>query len=184
MIAPSHREASVAHLQPLIAGTLERGNPGTAFLDGLAAADGPPGPAMSLTMAYALAGHREAVRMAAGDALVTLAARPEWDSSGVGAEIGVLAASDRIVPQRVVRPLTEALKAGAHAAVWQVTAAALPALPADSRRPGLADLLALAGAAAQAGGYRAQLPELTAFVAGASRSRVATAARQLAVVMA
>jgi hypothetical protein len=143
MITPAHREVAAAHLQPFVAATVESGNPGTGLFAGLAAADGPPGPAMAATLAYGFASHRQTVRLAAADALITLAARPGWTATAVGEELGTLAATERIVLQRTVQPLTEALRAGAHTAVWQLTWAALPALLAAGPRPGLADLITL-----------------------------------------
>lgn len=183
MIAPSHREAMAAHIQPFVASIVDCGNPGTGFLAGLAAADGPTGPAMSLTMAYALANHRHTVRLAAGDALTALATRPDWDSTGVGAEVAALAAADRIVLQRIVQPLAEALKAGARDAVWQVTSAALPVLLPAGPRPGLADLVDLAANAAPRGGHSADLPGLAALAAEPGRNRLTEAARRLAASM-
>ncbi|MBY8875500.1 DUF6493 family protein [Micromonospora sp. PLK6-60] len=184
MIAPSHREAIAAHLQPHVAARVDQGNAGMGFLTGLAAADGPAGPAMSLTMAYALANHRQTVRLAAADALITLAARPDWDSTGVGAEVGTLAATNRIVLQRVVQPLAEALKAGARDAVWQVTSAALRILLPAGPRGGLPDLVDLAASAVPDGGHPADLPGLTALAAKPGRSRLAVTARRLAALMA
>lgn len=181
MVAPSHRELVAAHLQPFVVDPM--GSPGAAFLDGLAAADGPPGPATALVLAYTFGSHRENLRLAAADAFVTLAARPGWDGADVGAEIGALAGADRIVPQRTVQPLTEALKAGAHDAVWQVTSAALPALLAANPRPGVADLIALAADAAVAGGHApdpAMLPALRALAGRPGRSRLVESARRLA----
>ncbi|MBM0229416.1 hypothetical protein JNW87_32095, partial [Micromonospora sp. ATA51] len=183
MIAPSHREAMAAHIQPFAAAIVDRGNPGTGFLAGLAAADGPVGPAMSLTMAYALANHRQTARLAAGDALIELAARPGWDSTGIGAKVGTLATADRIVLQRIVQPLAEALKAGARDTVWQVTSAALPVLLPAGPRPGLADLVDLAANAAPRGGHSADLPGLAALAAKPGRNRLTEAARRLAAFM-
>ncbi|SCF10999.1 hypothetical protein GA0074696_2787 [Micromonospora purpureochromogenes] len=183
MVAPSHREAMAAHIQPFVASIVDQGNPGTGFLAGLAAADGPAGPAMSLTMAYALANHRQTARLAAGDALIELATRPGWDSTGVGAEVGALAAADRIVLQRIVQPLAEALKAGARDAVWQVTSAALPVLLPAGPRPGLADLVDLAANAAPRDGHSADLPGLAALAARPGRNRLTEAARRLAASM-
>ncbi|MGR6319852.1 DUF6493 family protein [Micromonospora soli] len=180
MVAPSHREAIAAQLQPHVAARVDQGNAGTGFLTGLAAADGPAGPAMSVTLAYALANHRQTVRLAAGDALITLAARPDWDSSGVGTEVGTLAATNRIVLQRVVQPLAEALKAGARDAVWQVTSAALPILLPAGPRAGLPDLVDLAAGAAPDGGHSAGLPGLAALAARPGRSRLTVTARRLA----
>ncbi|MEU4641057.1 DUF6493 family protein [Micromonospora sp. NPDC023814] len=179
MIAPSHREVMAAHLQPFVAAAVERGNIGTGFLSGLAAADGPAGPAMWSTLAYALANHRQPVRLAAGDALITLAARLDWDSAGIGAEIGALAAAGRIVLQRVVEPLTEVLRAGAREAVWQVASAALPMLLSSGIRPGLADLVTLAADAAP-GDRPVDLPGMAALAADPRRNRLTKAARRFA----
>jgi hypothetical protein len=180
MVTPSHREIAAAHLQPYVASAVDRQDPGTGFLDGLAAADGPAGPATALTMVYALANRRESVRLAAGDALITFAARPGWDSTGIGVELGILAGSDRIVLQRTLQPLTEALKAGAHDAVWQIASAALPDLLAAKPRPGLPELLTLTADAARAGRHTAEPPGLAALTGKPGRSQLATAARKLA----
>ncbi|MEU0557213.1 hypothetical protein [Dactylosporangium sp. NPDC006015] len=177
MVTPSHREVAAAHIQPYL--VTPHGSPGTTFLEGLAAADGPSGPAMSLVLAYVFGSSRQEMRLAAADALITLAARPGWDSTTTGAEIGALSSDERIVLQRTVQPLTEAFKAGAHTAVWQATSAALPALLAAAPRPGLADLLTLA-ADARPAGARLDLPELHALAARPGRSRLAESARRLA----
>ncbi|GLH96363.1 DUF6493 family protein [Phytohabitans aurantiacus] len=180
MVTPSHRELAAAHLQPYVAAALESPDPGTAFLDGLAAADGPAGPATAVTLAYAMANRRESVRLAAGDALTTLASRPGWDSTGVGVELGILAASDRVVLRRTLQPLTEALKAGAHDAVWQITSAALPDLLAAKARPGLPELLRLAADAARAGHHTVSPAGLAALASRTDRTQLTTAARKLA----
>ncbi|MEH1127797.1 hypothetical protein [Micromonospora sp. CPCC 206061] len=180
MVTPSHREIAAAHLQPYVAIALDRQDPGTGFLYGLAAADGPVGPATAATMMYALANRRENVRLAAGDALTALASRPDWDSSGVGVELGILASSDRVVLRRTLQPLTEALKAGAHDAVWQIASAALPDLLAAKPRPGLPELLRLAADAARAGRHTAVPAGLAALTDKPGRSQLTTAARKLA----
>jgi hypothetical protein len=176
MVAPSHREATAAHIQPFI--VAPEGSPGTAFLDGLAVADGPAGPAMALVLAYTLTADRDDLRLAAADALIALAARPGWDGTAVGEELGALAGTDRIVLQRALQPLAEARRAGAHDAVWQVTTAALPALLAASPRPGLADVIGLA--ADLAGGRSLDLPALRALAGRPGRTRAAVEARRLA----
>jgi hypothetical protein len=200
MVTPSHREVAAAHIQPYLGSTVDQAR--VRAFEGLAAADGPPGPAMSVLLAYAFGARREALRLAAGDALIALAARPDWDSTGIGAEIGVLAAADRLVLQRTVQPLTEALKAGAHKAVWQAASAALPALLAADPRPGLADLIGLAADALDTarvdgvdslnsvngvdsvdGTGRPGIAGLAALAAKPGRTRLAEAARRLAALM-
>jgi hypothetical protein len=143
LVTPSHREIAAAHVTPHAAAATDRSNFGTTVLAGLAAADGPHGPAMALVLAYTLANHRTEVRLAAADALLSLAARPGFDGAETGVQIAALAGSGRIVLRRVVAPLSEALRGGAHAAVAQVTSAALRPLLAGPKRPGLADLVRL-----------------------------------------
>ncbi|MFG2040364.1 hypothetical protein [Dactylosporangium sp. NPDC048998] len=183
MITPSHPEVAAAHLQPQVAAALEHRSLDPQVLAGLAAADGPDGPAMALVLAYTLANHRTAVRIAAGDAVLARAARPGWDGREVGAQVAALALADLIVLGRIVAPLTEALRGGAHDAAWQIAAAALPPLLAAPPRPGVADLIDLAVAAARAGGHapgtRPAIPGLA--VAATGRTALAAAAKRLAV---
>ncbi|GAA4258516.1 DUF6493 family protein [Dactylosporangium darangshiense] len=147
MITPSHREIAAAHLTPQVADRTDSGNLGTAVLAGLTAAGGPHGPATALVLAYTLANHRTDVRLAAADALLALAARPGFDGTATGEQIAALVTSGRTVLRRVVAPLTEAMRGGAHRAVAEVTAAALPALQAGPKRQGLPDLVRLDEAA-------------------------------------
>ncbi|HTJ38887.1 MAG TPA: hypothetical protein VL738_37125, partial [Dactylosporangium sp.] len=142
MVLPSHREVAAAYLSPQMA-IRDTGNLGTTTLAGLAAADGPHGPAMGLVLAYTLGNHRNEVRIAAADALLTLAARPGFDGAAVGVHVAALAVDGRLKLNRIVAPLTEAMRGGAHRAVAEVTAACLPALQAGRARPGLKDLVRL-----------------------------------------
>ncbi len=180
MITPSHREVAAAHLQPYVAFASRRGDPGTAFLPGLAAADGPPGPATASILAYTLTERRASTRIAAGDLLITLATRPGGDAGGVGEELGALAASGRVVLRRAVEPLAEALRAGAHDAVRQVVFGVLPCLPPGKAVPGLAELLTLAAEAVRGGGRIGAPPGLDVLAARPGDSRLAVAARDLA----
>jgi Family of unknown function (DUF6493) len=180
-IAPSHREVIAAHVQPIAAAD---GAMSTRFLEGLALADGPAGPSMSSILANLLAATREPVRFAAVDALLTLGARPDWTSTGVGTEVAALVIGEQIVLQRVVKALAEASRAGAHHTIWEVAAAALPMLLPAGARPGLAELITLATAAARAGGRTASMPELDTVAAKPGRGQLVVAARELAAVLA
>ncbi|MEV6932038.1 hypothetical protein AB0M46_47165, partial [Dactylosporangium sp. NPDC051485] len=99
--------------------------------------------------------------------------------TAAGEQAGALAAAGLLTLQRVVAPLTEALRGGAHEAVWQFAVAALPPLLALPPRPGLADLVDLAATAARTGG--AARPAVAGLARAATgRGRLATAARKLA----
>jgi hypothetical protein len=179
-IAPSRREVVAAHVQPIAAAG---GAMSTRFLEGLALADGPVGPAMSSVRANTLAASREGVRLAAADALPTLGARPDWTSTGVGTEVAALVIGEHIVLQRVVKALAEVSRAGAHHTIWEVAVAALPALLPGGARPGVADLVTLATTAARAGGHTASMSELDAVAAKPGPGQLVVAARELAAVL-
>lgn len=179
-IAPSHREVVAAHVQPIAAAG---GAMSIRFLEGLALADGPPGPAMSSVLANTLAHSRESVRLAAADALLTLGARPDWTSTGVGTEVATLVLAEHIVLQRVVKALAEVSRAAAHHTIWEVAVAALPALISGGARPGLADLVILATTAARTGRHTASMPELDAVAAKPGRGQLVVAARELAAIL-
>jgi hypothetical protein len=138
---------------------------------------------MSSVLANTLAASREGIRLAAADALLTLGARPDWTSTGVGTEVAALVIGEHIVLQRVVKALTEVSRAGAHHTTWEVAVAALPALLPGGARPGLADLVTLATTAARAGGHTASMPELDAVAAKPGRGQLVVAARELAAVL-
>ncbi|MEV6932751.1 hypothetical protein AB0M46_50805 [Dactylosporangium sp. NPDC051485] len=70
MMTPSRPEIAATHIQPFAVSCLDGNNFGTATLAGLAALDGPDGPAMALLLAYTLGNHRSQVRLAAADLLL------------------------------------------------------------------------------------------------------------------
>ncbi|GAA2376712.1 hypothetical protein [Dactylosporangium salmoneum] len=178
MMTPSRPEIAAMHIQPYAVSWLDGNNLGTGVLAALASLDGPDGPAMALLLAYTLGNHRSQVRLAAADLLLARAARPGWTGTAAGEQAGELAAAGLLTLQRIVAPLTEALRGGAHEAVWQFAAAALPPLLALPPRPGLADLVELAATAARTGGGpRPAIAGLSQAAAG--RNRLATAARRL-----
>ncbi|MBG0564821.1 DUF7824 domain-containing protein [Actinoplanes aureus] len=180
MVLPHHREAVAAWALTGLASLADRDQRGGGrLLPLLAECTGPVGPAMTLALAYVLAARHEADRVAGVDAFLTLAAGPEPFAAALGTELGRLCGPDsQIKLTRVVPALTDAHRAGATAAVWQVLANALPLLLPKSPR-GLPDLLELATQAARAVQARADIPELTAVASRSGSSRLFKEARRL-----
>lgn len=155
-VLPSHREITAAHVLPFLAASADqdlRGH-GTDVLPGLAAADGPFGPATALAVGYVLCARHGQDRMLAVDALLTLDGRGAFDGALTGRLLGPPLADGTLVPRRLAEALAEVTRAGAHRAVWRLTAAAMPALLAveGPARPGTADLIALAASSAAVSG--------------------------------
>ncbi len=154
---PAHRDVIAAHLVPLFAqetASGERRPRGVAAAFGsmrvlslLAHADGPAGPGLTLVLGYGLTGREQAGREAAVRALLVLVGRGQFDGAAFGREFGALVASEGLLLSGVVSGLRQARQAGASGPVWDLTAAALPALlpPAVARAPHhLSELIELA----------------------------------------
>jgi hypothetical protein len=176
---PHHREVSAAWALPGLASMAtqdQRG--GSQLLPLLAECDGPIGPAMSLGVAYALVARHEADRVAAVDAFLALAAAGEPFAAPVGRDLADLAARGMVKLGRAVAPLTDAHRAGASAAVWELLLAALPTLlPAAPR--GLPELLELASQVAATVGARDDVPGLAALAGRKGASRLLQEGRRL-----
>lgn len=182
-VAPAYREAIAAWvLTELVPWIDQERRGGAGVLPMLAECAGPAGPAMHIALAYTLAARHDADRVAAVDALLTLAAGDDLDGGAVGRYLGDLAADKIVKLTRVVSALRDAERAGAADAVWQVAAGALPALlAATPPPPGTPDLLALAAQAAAASGKGpgSTVPGLAEVAARAGSSRLVTEARRL-----
>ncbi|WP_430782461.1 DUF6493 family protein [Actinoplanes sp. G11-F43] len=178
-VLPHHREVTAAWALPAVAALADLDQRGTGrVLPLLAESSGPTGPAMTLALAYGLGARGDADRLAAVDAFLILAARPEPFAPALGAEIGDLCADGTLKLTRVLPGLAEAHRVGASAAVWQVLRTALPVLlPAAPR--GLPDLLELATLTAGRTGAHDSLPGLAEAAARPGGSRVAREARRL-----
>lgn len=210
---PHHREVSAAWALPGLAALADQDQRGGAsLLTLLAEADGPFGPAMSLAVAYVLAARHEPDRVAAVDAFLTLAATADAFPAAiigdaepvdgpptpgtaavdnatrfgvsVGRDLGRLVAQGMVKLNRVVLALSDAHRAGASAAVWDVVAAALPPLLASSAGPApsaraLPDLLELASLVAGATGARGDIPGLDEVSRRTGNTRLLKEARRL-----
>ncbi|GLW28368.1 DUF6493 family protein [Actinoplanes regularis] len=144
MVLPHHREAVAAWALSELAATADQDQrAGSAVLPLLAEGSGPVGPALAHGVAYTLGARHQESRVAAVDAFLTLASRPEPFAPAVGAALADLCADGAVKLSRVVPALADAHRAGASVAVWEVLAVALPALLQAEPR-GLPDLLELA----------------------------------------
>lgn len=176
---PHHREVSAAWALPdlaMMALVDQRG--GSKLLPLLAECDGPIGPAMSLGLAYALTARHEPDRVAAVDAFLALAAGGEPFAAAAGHDLGDLAARGLVKLGRAVAPLTDAHRAGASAAVWELLLAALPVLLPSAAR-GLPETLELASQIAALTGARDDVPGLSELADRKGSSRLLKEARRL-----
>lgn len=184
MVLPRNRDVTAAWALSHFAALADLDDRDASLLPLLAEASGPIGPAMALAVVYTLAARHEPDRIAAVDAFLTLAARPEPFAEAIGAELGALGRDDIVKLPRIAAALTDALRAGAATAVWEVLATALPILlPATPR--GLPDLLEVATQAAAAANAdttktaTADIPGLTEIAARKGSSRLIREARRL-----
>jgi hypothetical protein len=179
MVLPHHREVIAAWGLPRIAALADLDNRGEAgLLPLLATAGGPPGPAMSLAVAYGLGARHDTDRVAAVDAFLTLAAGPDPFAARLGADLGDLCGDGTVKLTRVVPGLGDAHSAGASAAVWELLMAAVPVLLAPAPR-GLPDLLMLAAQVASAVGARQQIPGLVEVAHRGGGTRLVREAKRL-----
>ncbi|MFD3552001.1 hypothetical protein ACFWWA_07850 [Streptomyces goshikiensis] len=178
---PWHPEIAAARLLTGVASAADQDGSGApGFLEALAAAPGPAGPAVHLALAYGLASVPGADREAAARALVLLAARGRLDGELLGRELTELVGLGTLK----VPLLTESLRAAAAApqgaaAVWPVLAAALPGLLIHTRPQAHGALLAIAADSARPAGARGELPEVTALALRPGSSQLLRQARRL-----
>jgi hypothetical protein len=178
MVLPHHREAVAAWALPELAALADQDSRDATLLPLVAESSGPIGPAMVLALAYGLGARHSADRVAAVDALLTLAVRPEPFAGALGESLGDLCADGTVKVSRVAQALGDAHRAGGSAVVWEVLATALPLLlPAAPR--GLPDLVELATVVAGAVGARGEIERLAEVAARRGGSRLVREARRL-----
>ncbi|MGZ9928462.1 hypothetical protein ACXNSR_01070 [Streptomyces sp. NC-S4] len=178
---PWHPEIAAARLLTGVASAADqdgRGSP--AFLEALASADGPAGPAVHLAVAYGLASVPEPDREAAVRALVVLASRGRLDGELLGRELTELVGLGTLRVPLLAESLRAAVAVPEGAgAVWAVLATALPGL-LDRTRPQMhGALLAVAADSARLSGARGELPEVTALAQRPGSSQLLRQARRL-----
>ncbi|MFE6872454.1 DUF6493 family protein [Kitasatospora sp. NPDC057692] len=177
---PHHREELAARWLDRFADCADRERRGGApLLVVLAEAGGPAGLALHLALGYGLGARFPEDRAAAVDALLVLAARGDLDGALLGRELGELVALGTVKPNRLAGALTAAADTGAHATVWSVLAAALPAVLGGEILRGTADLLTVAADTARRSAARGPIPEVTTAAARPGTSRLLKEARTL-----
>ncbi len=97
------------------------------------AGEGPAGPALHRALAIGLGARSSDDRLAAVDALLTLAARGQLDGPLLGRELPGLVRSGRVKPNRLAEAVRTAAATGAYATTWSVLAGALPGLLATAK---------------------------------------------------
>lgn len=178
---PWHPEIAAARLLTGVASAADQDGCGSpAFLEALASAAGPAGPAVHLAVAYGLASVPAPDREAAVRALVVLASRGRLDGGLLGRELTELVGLGTLKVPLLTESLREAvaLPEGAGA-VWAVLAEALPGLLARTRPQVHGTLLAVAADAARLSGARGELPEVTALARRPGSSQLLIQARRL-----
>lgn len=183
-VLPEDRETLAAWWLPaLTACAVHGGRGGAAVLPRLAAAGGSAGPALHLVIAVGLGARHPEDRLTAVDALLTLAARGELDGVRLGTDLAELLGLGTVKPNRLADSLRTAAVTGAHATVWAVLAAALPALltgTGSGTGVGTGELLALAADCVEQSGAASPEPAgLAAAAAGTGRSRLVTQSARL-----
>ncbi|RSM54693.1 hypothetical protein DMB66_37325 [Actinoplanes sp. ATCC 53533] len=183
MVSPHHREISAAWSLTTMAGLADQDNRGGgSVLLQLAEGAGPIGPAMTLAMTYAFGARHESDRVAAVDAFLALAGGDAPFTAAMGADVGDLCADGTVKLNRVVLALTDAHRAGASVAVWEVLAVAVPLLLPHTPR-GLPDLLELATLVASEVGAQAEIANLAEAAAKPGSTRLAREATRLRAVL-
>ncbi len=178
---PWHPETAAARLLTGVASAADQGGSGApAFLEALAATDGPAGPAVHLAVAYGLASAPERDREAAVRALLLLAARGRLDGELLGRELTELVGLGTLKAPLLIESLRAAAAAPQGAgAVWAVLAGALPGLLVRTRPQVHGALLAVAADGARLSGARGELPEVTALAQRPGSSHLLRQARRL-----
>ncbi|MFR0354071.1 DUF6493 family protein [Streptomyces sediminimaris] len=157
-----------------------------AFLPLLAESGGEAGEAVHLCLAYGLGARQPEDRLAAVDALLTLAAREQLDGGRLGADLGQLIRRGAVKPLRLAESARTAAATGANATVWEMLRHTLPVLLAEqavggtgASARGLGELLAVAAECAERCGARGELPHLAQTARRRGSSRLVSQARRL-----
>ncbi|MEV7525879.1 hypothetical protein [Streptomyces sp. NPDC091371] len=179
---PWHPEIAAARLLTGVASAADQdgGRGAPAFLEALAGADGPAGPAVHLAVAYGLASVPRSDRDAAVQALLLLATRGRLDGGLLGRELAELVGLGTLKVALVTESLGAAAAVPQGAApVWAVLAGALPGLLARTKPQALGALLAVAADSAGLSGARGGLPEVSTLAERPGSSRLLKEARRL-----
>ncbi|NUP35829.1 MAG: hypothetical protein HOY76_02105, partial [Streptomyces sp.] len=156
-----------------------------SFLPLLAESGGEAGEAVHLCLAYGLGARQPEDRLAAVDALLTLAAAGQLDGARLGADLGQLIRRGVVKPLRLAESARTAAATGANATIWGMLRHTLPVLLAElavggtgASARGLGELLAVAAECAERSGARGELPHLAQTAQRRGSSRLVSQARR------
>ncbi|MGW3286658.1 DUF6493 family protein [Streptomyces sp. NPDC001002] len=186
-LLPERRELVAARLVTDVASAaVDDARGAAAVLPHLAESGGEAGEAVHLCVAYGLGARHPEDRLAAVDALLTLAARGQLDAAQLGADLGQLIGSGAVKPLRLAESVRTAAATGANATIWDVLRHTLPVLlaalagdSAGSSARGVGELLGVAAECAERTGAQGELPHLTQTADRRGSSRLVTQARRL-----
>ena len=186
-LLPERRElVAIRMLRDLSTLAVDDARGAAAFLPQLAESGGEAGEAVHLCLAYGLGARHPEDRLAAVDALLTLAARGQLDAARLGADLGQLVRRGAVKPLRLAESARTAAATGANATIWGMLRHTLPVLLAElavngtgASARGLGELLAVAAECAERSGARGELPHLTQTARRRGSSRLVSQARRL-----
>ncbi|MGW1214275.1 DUF7824 domain-containing protein [Streptomyces sp. NPDC002499] len=186
-LLPERRELVAARLLADISTVaVDDARGAAAVLPHLAESGGEAGEAVHLCLAYGLGARHPEDRLAAVDALLTVAARGQLDAARLGADLGQLTGSGAVKPLRLAESVRTAAATGANATIWEVLRHTLPVLlaalatdSAGSSARGVGELLGIAAECAERTGAQGELPHLTQTADRRGSSRLVTQARRL-----
>ncbi|WP_406438933.1 DUF6493 family protein [Streptomyces sp. NBC_01613] len=186
-VLPERRElVAMRMLRDLSTVAVDDARGAAAFLPPLAESGGEAGEAVHLCLAYGLGARHPEDRLAAVDALLTLAARGQLDAARLGTDLGQLVRRGAVKPLRLAESARTAATTGANATIWEMLRHTLPVLLAElatnsrtASARGLGDLLEVAAECAERSGARGELPHLAQTAQRRSSSRLVSQARRL-----
>ncbi|MGW2516336.1 DUF7824 domain-containing protein [Streptomyces sp. NPDC001617] len=186
-LLPEQRElVAVRLVWDLSATAVDDDRGAAAVLPHLAESGGEAGEAVHLCVAYGLGARHPEDRLAAVDALLTLAARGQLDSALLGADLGQLVRRGAVKPSRLAESARTAAATGANATIWEMLRHTLPVPLAEfatggtgASARGLGELLAVAAECAERSGARGEIPHLAQTADRRGSSRLVTQARRL-----
>ncbi|GAA3836583.1 DUF6493 family protein [Streptomyces coacervatus] len=186
-LLPERRElVALRMLRDLSSVAVDDDRGAAGCLPQLAESGGAAGEAVHLCLAYGLGARHPEDRLAAVDALLTLAARGQLDAARLGADLGQLVRRGAVKPLRLAESARTAAATGANATIWGMLRHTLPVLLAElatndsgASARGLGDLLAVAAECAERSGARGELPHLAQTAQRRGSSRLVSQARRL-----
>ncbi|WP_066366091.1 hypothetical protein [Herbidospora mongoliensis] len=178
-IVPSHREvASVNYLLHAVT-SWEHPTMSIKTFQPIATTDGPTGDATAVILGQFLSSQPTGK---VGELMLSLAARDSLPATALGRQLGVLLYWQSLEVGPLFEVLADLAHKGAPHQVWDILRPLLPSLiPGEGRRvtAPLSEAIVFAADVASWVGARGEIPEITAYAAGRSRSRFARECRRL-----